>query len=278
MNKYQIGVIQMDTRADKNDNLKRIENMIEQAVQQGVKLISLPEVMNVTSLDPEINKPEPIPGYTIDRMRDIAARCKVWIHCGSIRERNGDGNPYNTSIMLDPNGMIKARYRKLHLFDVNVEGGPVITESAMNSSGNEIVVIDTELGRLGFSLCYDIRFPELFRLMALEGAQVIFTPANFTRQTGEAHWEPLLRARAIENGCYIIASAQVGEKPRFTAYGHSMVIDPWGKIIEKARDCECLFLANIDLDYVSKIQNEIGSLKNRRTDIYSLERALAKNI
>lgn len=140
----------------------------------------------------------------------------------------------------------------------------------MNSKGSEMVLLDTELGKFGFALCYDMRFPELFRLLALGGAQVVFVPANFTKPTGEAHWHTLLRARAIENGVYIVAPAQTGEKPRFTAYGHSMVIDPWGRIIAEIDQGEGLIVAEIDPAMSPKIQNEVGSLKNRRTDLYSL--------
>ncbi|MPN44256.1 Deaminated glutathione amidase [bioreactor metagenome] len=138
--------------------------------------------------------------------------------------------------------------------------------------------MDTALGTLGMSICYDIRFPELYRLMAMAGAQVIFTPANFTMPTGKDHWEPILRTRAIENGCYIVSPAQIGQKTRFVAYGNSLVVDPWGTVIARAKDEPGLILAEIDLDYEDRIRQKIPSLKNRRTDVYRvLEQETAHN-
>ena len=130
--------------------------------------------------------------------------------------------------------------------------------------------IDTEYGNLGFTICYDIRFPELFRLLALNGAEIIFTPASFTVPTGKDHWEPILRTRAIENGCYIVAAGQIGEKTKFTAFGNSMVVDPWGTVIAKSKDEPGVTIAEIDLDYLDKIRSKIPSLKNRRSDIYDV--------
>mgnify|MGYP004669580789 CR=1 FL=1 len=273
MKEYRVGVIQLDTTADKEDNLRRIEALVKKAADDGARMVVLPEIMNVTSLDPEIAKPETIPGYSIDRMCKIAKSYDLWIHCGSIREQHMDGEkPCNTSVMVNPNGKIAAIYRKLHLFDVYMEKGPKIMESDMNSKGSEIVTLDTELGKLGFSLCYDMRFPELYRLMALEGCQVLFAPANFTKPTGEMHWHTLLRARAIENGCYVLAPGQCGQKPRFEAYGHSLIIDPWGHILAEKESGEGLIMADIDLTQVTKAREELGSLNNRRTDLYRLER------
>ena len=138
--------------------------------------------------------------------------------------------------------------------------------------GDEIVTVDTALGRLGMSICYDIRFPELYRIMALDGAQVIFTPASFTMPTGKDHWEPILRTRAIENGCYIVAPGQIGKKVHFTAYGNSMVVDPWGTVVSRARDTVGVIYAEIDLDYEDVIRAKIPSLTNRRADVYDLHR------
>ena len=134
------------------------------------------------------------------------------------------------------------------------------------------MVTDTALGKLGMSICYDIRFPELYRIMTLEGAQVIFTPASFTMSTGKEHWECILRTRAIENACYIVAADQIGQKRAFPAYGHSMVIDPWGTVIAKARDEAGMFYADIDLDYEDKVRQKVPVLENRRADIYEVKR------
>ena len=174
--------------------------------------------------------------------------------------------------MIDPDGEIIAVYRKLHTFDITMPDGTAADESARIRPGSEIVTVDTALGRFGLSICYDIRFPELYRIMALEGAEVIFTPASFTMQTGKDHWETILRTRAIENGCYIVAADQYGQKARFMAYGNSMVVDPWGTVIARARDKMGIIYAEIDLDYVKEIRQKMPSLKNRRGDIYEVKR------
>lgn len=136
--------------------------------------------------------------------------------------------------------------------------------------GDDIVTVDTEYGKLGFSICYDIRFPELFRLLAIKGAQIIFTPASFTMPTGKDHWEPILRTRAIENTCYIVSAGQIGKKTNFIAFGNSMIVDPWGTIIAKAKDEPSIAVAEVDLDYLDRIRTKIPSLKNRRSDVYDV--------
>ncbi len=273
MNQYIAAAIQMCTNDDRERNLKKVEELAGEAVARGAKLVALPEVMNVASEDPILFPSERIDGYTIGRMRKLAAKHGIFLHCGSIREVGPGGKRYNTSVLLNPKGEVTAVYRKLHLFDVQIENGPCVQESKMDLPGQEIVTTDTELGRLGFTICYDMRFPELYRILALEGAQVIFVPANFTKPTGEAHWHILLRARAIENNCYIVAPAQGGPKPQFEAYGHSAIIDPWGNILAELPFDEGVITAKIDLDMVRKMRNQLGSLKNRRLDLYGLRRA-----
>lgn len=275
MRKFLVGVIQPDTQNDKGKNLEAIGEMIDQAAARGVSLVSLPEVMNV--IGPNVGEggqAEPIPGYTTEFLARKARQHKIWVHGGSFAEEiPGNAKAYNTTIMLNPRGEVVARYRKLHTFDVTLPDGTIANESERIEPGSDIVTVDTELGTLGFSICYDIRFPELFRLLALNGAQIIFTPANFTLPTGKDHWEPILRTRAIENGCYIIASAQIGKKPKFAAYGNSMVIDPWGAVIARMPDRTGFIVAEIDLDYLDTIRGRIPSLKNRRTQAYDLRRA-----
>ena len=207
---------------------------------------------------------------TTDFFCEQAAKHKVWIVSGSFPEEQENGKPYNTLILADPEGNIRCRYRKLHMFDVEVENTPSYKESDHNTAGNEIVLVDTELGRLGFAICYDIRFGEMFRIMALQGAQVIFLPASFTMNTGKDHWETLLRARAIENGVYIVAPNQMGKKTNMLAYGKSMIIDPWGDVIARASDKTGSILAEIDLDYLERVRRQIPSLENRRRDMYEV--------
>lgn len=272
--KYTVAVVQLDTQNDKGENLKTICNYIDEAAAHGAKLVSFPEVMNLVGENVgEGGKHEQIPGYTTEKLMAKAKEHGIYIHSGSFCEEiPGEERAYNTTVMINPQGEIIAKYHKLHTFDVTLPDGTVCDESARIHPGDEIVTVDTEIGKLGFAICYDIRFPELFRIMALEGAQVIFTPASFTMPTGKDHWEPILRTRAIENGLYIVAAGQIGKKARFAAYGNSMVVDPWGTVISRAKDQPGITYGEIDLDYLDKIRQQIPSLKNRRADVYTLER------
>ena len=269
--KYTIGLVQMDTRDDKEANLQAACAFIDEAAAKGASLVCFPEVFNV--IDLFVEPPEEIPnGKTITLMAQKAREHNIWIHCGSISEVNPDGDrKYNTTVLLNPQGEMVARYRKLHTFDITLPDGTEAKESERTKPGDEIVTIDTPLGCLGLSICYDIRFPELFRYMALQGAQVIFTPANFTTPTGKDHWEALLRARAIENTCYIVAPAQIGlKRGKSQAFGSSLVVDPWGTVIAKAKEEACVTMAEIDLAYQEKVRTNIPSLKNRRADVYDI--------
>ncbi|MDR1978480.1 MAG: carbon-nitrogen hydrolase family protein [Synergistaceae bacterium] len=273
--KYTVALIQVDSQNDKAKNMKEIADFIDEAAAKGARLVSLPEVMNYIG-DPEKGEKEleeTVPGYSTEILMQKAKEHRLYVHGGSFTEKNPQGKRhYNTSVMIDDKGEIIATYRKLHAFDVTLPDGTVCNESARISPGEKIVTVDTELGKLGFSICYDIRFPELFRLMALEGARVFFTPANFTMPTGKDHWEPILRTRAIENGCYVVAAAQIGKKPQFTAYGNSMVVDPWGTVIARAKNETGVTCAEIDLDFQERIRAQIPSLKNRRADVYASAR------
>ncbi|MEL7647955.1 MAG: carbon-nitrogen hydrolase family protein [Sedimentibacter sp.] len=272
MKKFTAAVIQYDSRNDKGENLKNFCKLIDEAALKGAKLVAMAEYFNLIGDNiGEGGAEEEIPGLTIDLMREKAIEHNMWILCGSIAEKNHDGKPYNTSVLLSNKGEIVCKYSKLHMFDVELNSGISAKESDTKQAGNRIVTAETELGHFGFSICYDMRFPELYRIMALKGAQVIFVPANFTMPTGKDHWEPLLRARAIENSCYIIAPGQIGKKTRFDAYGKSLIIDPWGNIIAKASDKNCVITAEIDYDYLQSIRDQIPSLKNRRTDVYEIK-------
>ena len=270
--KFQVAVCQMDSQNDKHQNLKDAENMICEASEKGADLVVLPENMNFMGKGYRYQE-EPIPGPTTDFLASLAKEYGIWIVSGSIPEAEGSmevPKPKNSLVLIDPAGDLRCKYSKLHLFDVDLEDGSSFRESDTATQGEDIVVCDTELGRLGFTICYDLRFGELYRLLSLAGAKVIFVPACFAMQTGQAHWEVLLRARAIENGVYIVACNQIGKKHNITAYGHSMVIDPWGRIIAEAEDNPGVLMAEIDLSEIEKVRAQIPSLKNRRGDLYEL--------
>ena len=273
--KYIAGVVQMNSRDNKKENLQQAVSLIEEAVARGARLIALPEMMNYHGKD-FVSAAEDMPGgETFMLMSETAKKYRVWLNCGSIFEKNPNdeqNRPYNSCMLISPDGKLAAKYRKLHLFDVNIgNGGKAIKESSRVSYGNMINVVDAgEFGMLGLSVCYDIRFPELYRLLALKGAEVLFVPASFQLMTGKDHWETLLRARAIENSCYVIAPAQIGKKIHASTYGKSIIIDPWGNVLASAPDKTCLITAEIDLDYCETVRNQLAVMENRRKDLYFL--------
>lgn len=269
--KYQIGVIQMDTRDNYEENMEAACKFINEAAAKGAKLVTFPEVFNYIGTEPR--EAEEIPnGPTISLMAKKAREHHIWIHCGSISEVNPNGEKkYNTTVLLNPEGEEVARYRKLHAFDITLADGTETRESDRMQIGNDIVMVDTELGKFGLSICYDIRFPELYRYMAQNGCQVLFTPANFQMQTGKDHWEIILRTRAVENTCYVVAAGQIGKKRGTSlSYGSSLVADPWGTVIARSKETAGVTMAEIDLDYLDKVRRDLPCLKNKRNDIYEV--------
>ena len=274
MNKFTVAVLQIDSQDDVQKNLDTVVSFIEEAAARGAKLITMPESMNYVGLD-NAGHAEEIPGGpTFQLMSEQAKKYGVWLHCGSIYEKNlNDPRPFNSTMVIDPRGNLAAKYHKIHPFDVVIPNGPVNRESERICPGDEIVTVDTgEVGHLGLSICYDMRFAEMYRIMALEGAQILLMPADFTMPTGKDHWETILRTRAIENGCYVVAPAQYGVKPKFQAYANSLVVDPWGNVIARASNHPQVITAEIDLDYLQQVRRQIFTLENRRPDVYSLLR------
>lgn len=274
MNKFTVAVLQLDSQDDVQKNLDTVVSFIEEAAARGAKLITMPESMNYVGLD-NAGHAEEIPGGpTFQLMSEQAKKYGVWLHCGSIYEKNpNDPRPFNSTMVIDPQGNLAAKYHKIHPFDVVIPNGPVNRESERICPGDEIVTVDTgEVGHLGLSICYDMRFAEMYRIMALEGAQILLMPADFTMPTGKDHWETILRTRAIENGCYVVAPAQYGVKPKFQAYANSLVVDPWGNVIARASNHPQVITAEIDLDYLQQVRRQIFTLENRRPDVYSLLR------
>ena len=274
MNKFTVAVLQLDSQDDVQKNLDTVVSFIEEAAARGAKLITMPESMNYVGLD-NAGHAEEIPGGpTFQLMSEQAKKYGVWLHCGSIYEKNpNDPRPFNSTMVIDPRGNLAAKYHKIHPFDVVIPNGPVNRESERICPGDEIVTVDTgEVGHLGLSICYDMRFAEMYRIMAREGAQIRLMPADFTMPTGKDHWETILRTRAIENGCYVVAPAQYGVKPKFQAYANSLVVDPWGNVIARASNHPQVITAEIDLDYLQQVRRQIFTLENRRPDVYRLLR------
>ncbi len=265
--KFIAAAVQMLASTDKRANLEEAEAKIHEAAGKGASVVALPEVFNWRGDREEENRfSEPIPGHTSDLMARLARELNIYLLAGSFLEAAPEGGKaYNTSLFFDPKGVLLGRYRKIHLFDVDIEGGVSAMESEARRAGGAIVVAETEFCPMGMTICYDLRFPELYRALVFKGAQVIFVPSAFTAFTGEAHWEPLLRARAIENQVYVIAANQVGKNPRsFATYGNSMIVDPWGRVVARASDIPSVIFVEIDLGYLAKVRAELPALSHRK--------------
>ncbi len=260
-NMYTVAVAQINTGNCKEENFKKIENMVKIAVAKGVRLVCFPEMVNIQSAQlSHMERGEAIPGETSDFFANLARKHHVWICGGTILEIvQGEEKVFNTSLLFDGNGTIVARYRKRHTFDITMEDGRAFRESDTVKVGENMVLAETEIGKLGFGICYDLRFPEQYREMSKNGMEVLLLPASFTKETGEAHWETLLRARAIENGCYVLASNQCGQKIGYEAFGHSMIVDPWGRVLAQASEQETILYAEIDISYVEQVRTQIPS-------------------
>lgn len=267
----RVAAIQMNSQDQKEKNVQTAERLIAIAADSGAELVVLPEMFNFLGPgDQRLTEAEEIPGPTIQRMIDKAAAHQIFIIAGSILEAGPTADKvYNTSVFIGPEGQIIARYRKIHLFDIVVEGLPPYEESASVAPGKEIVTVETQFGTVGMTICYDVRFPELYCELSNRGSQIITIPAAFTLHTGLAHWEVLIRARAIENLSYVIAPAQIGSHPvNRQCYGNSMIVDPWGTVVARAPSMESVAIADIDLDYLKKVRTNLPSLTHRRNEIY----------
>lgn len=271
----RVGLAQLNSRQDKAANLQAAGQAIERLAARGVDLILLPEMFNFHGPD-EANarEAETIPGPSSEWAREQARRHGVFLHLGSLIEKDDAGRGqgqrlYNTSLVFDREGNELARYRKIHLFDVRTPDGLEYAESNWITPGKEIVVCDCEKVKVGLAICYDLRFPELFRALADRGAQLILLPAAFTVPTGISHWEPLVRARAIENGCYLATCGQWGRYARGRQnYGHSMVVDPWGTVIAQCREGVAVVTADLDLDYLADVRERMPIHRHRRRDLF----------
>jgi predicted amidohydrolase len=258
---------------EKEKNLVRAREMIARAAKQGARLVVLPEMFNcpyVARLFPRYAESYP-EGPSLQMLSRAAREEGVYLVGGSLPERDGD-QVYNTSFIFAPDGRLLGKHRKMHLFDVELASGLTVKESSTLGAGNQVTVIPSELGDLGVAICYDIRFPELMRLMVLKGARVVVIPAAFNMTTGPAHWELIFRMRAIDNQAYFIGASPARDPMApYVAYGHSLVVDPWGNVVSMAREGEEIIYAEIDLDLIERIRSELPLLRHRRTDVYALE-------
>ena len=265
----KVAAVQMTSRADVEENLDAAERLVTQAAAEGAELIVLPECF--AYLGPEAGKldiAEDLPdgGPILDRCRAIARATRAELILGGFWERaTGGDRVRNACVHLDRDGEVVEVYRKIHLFDVDLADGTRLVESETVESGREPKVTVTALGTLGLSVCYDLRFPELYRELVDRGATMLAVPAAFTMTTGKDHWHVLLRARAIESQCYVIAAAQAGHHyGRRVSYGHAMVVDPWGVVRSECGDREDVAVAWMDPDVVSEIRTSLPSLAHRR--------------
>jgi deaminated glutathione amidase len=262
--------VQLNSTADKARNLEVAERLVREAAGDGAELVGLPEKWNVLGDKRALlDGAEELDGETITACRDWARELGIHLLAGSFAERvAGREKLSNTSVLIDPDGEIVATYRKIHMFNVDV-GGVEYRESATQEPGTEIVIGEAGGVPIGMTVCYDVRFPELYRILAVRGARIITVPAAFTLHTGKDHWEVLLRARAIENQVFVLAPGQIGEAPpHYHSYGRSMILDPWGVVLATAPDEECFVAAELDFELQDRIRAKLPSLANRRPASY----------
>jgi predicted amidohydrolase len=263
--------VQLTATPDKAANLQAADRLVRRAAEDGARLVVLPEKWSVLGRGADLRAgAEPLDGPAVTWAREIARELGIELVAGSISERvEGDDKLRNTSLHIGPDGDIKATYRKMHMFDVEV-GGTVYRESEHEAPGDDVVVSTTADGvELGLTVCYDIRFPELYRILAVRGARIVTIPAAFTVPTTRDHWEVLVRARAIEDQCFVIAANQVGTHVEGLASGgRSMIVDPWGLLLAQAADAQTVITADLDLDAQAAIRTRLPSLANRRPAAY----------
>lgn len=264
----KIALCQMNSRGDVAANDAEALRLLREAADGGADLAALPEVWPAQGSREEMHAAaEPIPGPRVDRLCGVARDAGMWIAAGSVLEA-AEGRVFNTSVVIDDRGEIVASYRKIHLFDVEPPGSPPFRESTVFAAGHDVVSTATPFGRIGLSICFDLRFPELYRMLAVAGAEIVLVPSSFREATGRDHWEVLLRARAIEDQVVVIAAAQWGpwgsERAGRQAYGHSMVVDPWGRVLADAGEGVGVTFCDVDLEEIHRVREALPVLGARR--------------
>ncbi len=265
----RVAAVQLNSTNEKARNLETAERLVRAAAVDGAELVALPEKWNLLAAGEELLAgAEPLDGPSLTAARAWALELRIHLLAGSIAERGEGEKAFNASVLIGADGEDLAVYRKIHMFDVDA-GGVSYRESAHEQPGSEVVT--APLGELiaGLTVCYDLRFPELFRILALRGARLLTVPSAFTAATGRDHWEVLLRARAIENQAFVVAPNQVGTAPpHHDSFGHSAIVDPWGRALAIAPDEECFVSADLDLPAQEEVRESLPSLANRRPDAY----------
>lgn len=263
-----IGCLQYCAGMDTDRNLRRIEKLLDRATGSGSQLVCLPEYATCYGSRRGrlvVGAEEEYEHAGLLALRDMARQRSIWMLIGSIAIKRSDGLINNRSYLIDDSGNIMARYDKIHLFDVDLEGGESYRESDLVRPGEQAVLIETPFGHLGLTICYDIRFPQLYRTLAKAGADILFAPAAFTRKTGEAHWHTLVAARAIENCAYLVAPCQCGDqKGKLKRYGHSLIVSPWGEVLADGGESAGVITATIDLDMMDAARRSIPALQHDR--------------
>ncbi len=276
MEKIKIAAIQMSTVADKMENVRTVKTYLEKIKDENPDFVILPEMFCCpyqTENFPIYAEKEGGPVW--QQLSGYAKQYGIYLIGGSMPEKDAEGNVYNTSYIFDREGKQIGKHRKVHLFDIDVKGGQTFKESDMLTAGDSDTVFDTEFGKIGVMLCFDIRFPELSRMMVNDGAKVIFVPAAFNMTTGPAHWELSFRTRALDNQIYMVGCAPARDvSAGYISWGHSIVTDPWGRVTGMLDENEGILLAELDMDYEEQVREELPLLKSRRKDIYQL----AKNL
>jgi deaminated glutathione amidase len=262
----RVAVCQLNARDDRSANLRAARDLLVRAADGGADVAVLPEYTDYLGPAADAPKPEGLDGEYVSFFADAARELRMWVFAGSFHETGPDQqHTYNTMPVFDRDGVLAAAYRKIHLYDVEIPGRVSYQESKTVAPGSEPVVVAIDDVRVGLSICYDLRFPELYRRLAIAGATVLVVPAAFMLHTGRDHWEVLLRARAIENQCYVLAAGQIGDhEPGRTCFGRSMVLDPWGTVVAQAPDDVMAVFADLDLNRLRRIRLELPSLANRR--------------
>lgn len=273
---WRVAAIQMTSTDDRERNLGVAEYLARRAVDAGANLVAFPEHFSLVAAEGFAARfAEILEGDLMRWLRNLATELGTYLLAGSFIEKiPRNRRVHNTSVLVDPTGEILAAYRKIHLFDFHPPGRVPLLESKTTAAGDRPVTVDTPLGRLGLSVCYDLRFPELYRHMAFDGAQVLFVPSAFTEYTGRHHWMTLLRARAIENQCWVVAPAQVGRhNPRRVSHGHSAVIDPWGDVVALLESGEGVISAQIDFEKLARVRAGLPCLDHGRPELLGRPRS-----